>query len=93
MADELVERELMLNRFRRLIGELVRGSVNRPVFQQWEIDLLVDIEHCPIDPKRREAMLRRYERAVTRQLEQGPGPPMKFSDFLQRQRTRRPSIE
>ena len=93
MADELVERELMLNRFRRLIAELVRGKVDRTVFQKWEMALLLDIENCPIDPKRQEAMLRQYERAVTRQLEHGPGPPMKFSEYLQHRRKRRPSSE
>ena len=91
--DELLDRELMLSRFRRLIAELLRGRVSRTLFHQWEIELLIDIEKCQIDLKRRLATLRRYERAVTRQLESGPGPPMKLSEFLQRKRTRRPSSE
>jgi len=91
--DELLNRELMLSRFRRLIAELLRGRVSRTLFAKWEIELLIDIEKCPIDPKRRIGTLRRYERAVTRQLESGPGPPMLLSVFLQRRRTRRPSSE
>jgi hypothetical protein len=91
--DELLDRELMLSRFRRLIAELLRGRVNRTLFAKWEIDLLLDIEQCPIEPKRRIGILRRYERAVARQLESGPGPPMKLSEYLQRRRTRRPSSE
>jgi hypothetical protein len=92
-ADDLVERELMLSRFRRLIGELMRGEVRRNVFQAWEIELLIDIENCVVDPKRKIGTLRRYERAVARQMEAQPGPPMKLSEFLQRRRTRRPSNE
>jgi hypothetical protein len=92
-ADDLVDRELMLNRFRKLIAELLRGSVRRTLFQSWEVELLLDIESCPLDPKRRTGVLRRYERAVTRQLERGPGPPMKLSAYLQSRRTRRPSRE
>ena len=91
--DELLDRELMLSRFRRLVAELLRGRVRRTVFAKWEIEILIDIENCQVDPKRRIGTLRRYERAVTRQLESGPGPPMKLSEFLQRKRTRRPSSE
>jgi len=42
-ADDLVAQELMLNRFNRLMGELMRGAITRNVFQPWEIDLLLDI--------------------------------------------------
>ena len=81
-ADDLVEQELMLNRFHRLMGELMRGAIARNVFQPWEIDLLLDIESCPLDRRRRREILRQYQRAVERQLETGPGPPMKLSTFL-----------
>jgi len=85
--------DLMLSRFRRLIAELLRGQITRTLFEKWEVELLLDIESCPLDPKRRPGTLRRYERAVTRQLESGPGPPMKLSEYLQRRSTRRPSSE
>jgi hypothetical protein len=91
-ADDLVERELMFNRFQRLIGEVIRGETRRTVFQPWEVELLVDIEGCALDPKRRVGTLRQYVRAVERQLDAGPGPPMKLSEFLQTRTTRRPSI-
>lgn len=93
VADDLVERELMLSRFRRLIAELLTGRVTRTLFEAWEVEILVDIEACAIDPKRRERELRRYERATIRQLENGPGPPMKYSEYVQRRSTRRPSSE
>ena len=81
-ADALVEQELMLNRFIRLMGELMRGAITRNVFQPWEMDLLLDIESCPLDRRRRLEILRQYQRAVERQLDTGPGPPLKLSAFL-----------
>jgi len=92
-ADEVIDLELMLNRFHRLIAELVRGAIARNLFQPWEVDLLLDIEGCSLDPRKRVEILRRYEKAVTRQLETGPGPPMRLSEYLQLKMTRRPSIE
>ena len=93
-ADDLVDRELMLSGFRRLVAELVRGTIRRTVFRRWELEILLDLESHSIDPKRRIAILRKYERAVARQLESGPGPPMKLSEHLQRsKRTRLPSTE
>ena len=82
VADDLVEREMMLNRFNRLMGEIMRGAIIRNSFQPWEIDLLLDIEICPLDRRRRSEVLRQYQKAVERQLDAGPGPPMKFSEFL-----------
>jgi hypothetical protein len=81
-SDDLEQRELMLNRFRRLIGELTRGQVNRNTFNAWEIDLLLDVGACEIEPRRRAEIFRQYQRAVEKQLEAGPGPPMKLSHFL-----------
>lgn len=88
-ADDLVERELMFNRFRRLITEVIRGETRRTVFQPWEMEILVDIEGCTLDPKRRIGTLRQYVRAVERQLETGSGPPMKLSEFLRLREARR----
>jgi hypothetical protein len=81
-ADDLVEREVMLNRFNRLMGELMRGTIIRNSFQPWEIDLLLDIEDCLLDRRQRLELLRQYQKAVGRQLDIGPGPPMKFTEFL-----------
>ncbi len=91
-ADDLVDRELMRNRFQRLIGELMHGSVGRTTFQPWEIELLIDIQACQTMPQRRVETLRQYLRAVEKQLDDGPGPPMKLSTFLQTRITRRPSM-
>jgi hypothetical protein len=81
-AGDLVDQELMLNRFNRLMGEIMRGVITRNVFQAWEIDILLDIESCPLERRRGREILRQYQKAVERQLGTGPGPPIKLSVFL-----------
>ena len=82
-AEDLVEQELMLNRFNRLIGELLRGTISRNGFQPWEIDLLIDIQACQIPARRRGEVLRQYQRAVIRRMETAPGPPLSLSKYLE----------
>jgi hypothetical protein len=81
-SDDLVARELMLNRFKRLISEVLRGQMSRNTFETWEVDILLDMEACEIEARRRGEIFRQYERAVERQLENEDGPPMKLSQFL-----------
>jgi hypothetical protein len=81
-ADDLVELELMLNRFKRLMGEVMRGVIARNSFQPWEMEILMDMESCQLDRRRRLDILRQYQRAVERQMVTGPGPPMLISQFL-----------
>lgn len=81
-AEELIEQELMLNRFNRLIGEVMRGAVGRNSFKPWEVNILMDLESCHLERRRRLEILRQYQRAVERQMDIGPGPPMKLSEFL-----------
>jgi len=91
-AEDLIQLELMLNRFNRLISELLRGSIVRTTFQPWEVELLLDIQDCPIEPRKRQEILRQYQKAVQKQLETGPGPPMKLSEYLHLRTTRRPWV-
>ena len=88
-AEELIEQELMLNRFNRLIGEVMRGAIARNSFQPWEVEILVDLENCQLERRRRLEILRQYQRAVERQMSTGPGPPMKLSEFLAMRARRR----
>lgn len=81
-GDDLVQLEIMLGRFNRLLIEIMRGAIARNSFQPWEMEILLDLEQCRLDRKRRNEILRQYQRAVTRQMETGPGPPMKLSEFL-----------
>jgi hypothetical protein len=78
--------ELMANRFRRLVKELIEGEVRRTSFQPWEVHLLLDLQDCRLTRSRRDEALRRYQRAVEKQLERGDVPPVKFSDFVGRRR-------
>ena len=83
MADpEPVDLELMLNRFRRLYAELTAGIISRQTFLPWEVAIILDYQECVLQPKRRREILRQWERAVVRQMQRGPGPPMKLSTFL-----------
>ena len=91
-ADDLIQLELMLNRFNRLMTEILRGSIVRTTFLPWEVEILLDMQTCQVDPKKRLEILRQYQRAVQKQMETGPGPPMKLSDFLHLRITRRPSM-
>jgi hypothetical protein len=92
-AEEYEQRERQLNRFRRLMGELLRGEMNRNSFEPWEIELLIDFETCQLPSRRRLEILRQYQRAVERQLEIGPGPPIKLSHFLVLREQRRNALE
>ena len=92
VAEDLTQLELMLNRFRRLLNDIMRGTTSRNAFEPWEVEILLDLENCEISPHRRLETLRQYERAVAKQMEAGPGPPMKLSQFLQQKTTRRPSM-
>ena len=84
----------MLNRFNRLMGEVIRGAIARNTFEPWEIDILLDLDTCRLERRRRWDILRQYQRAIERQLQDGPGPPMKLSEFLEaRERKRAKTVE
>jgi len=87
--DDLIQLEVMLNRFNRLMSEIFRGAIARNAFQPWEVDILLDLEHCQLEPRRRLEILRQYQKAVERQMETGPGPPMKLSEYLEFRARRR----
>lgn len=89
VVDDPIQVELMLNRFRRLLGELQTGKTQRNQFEPWEIDILLDLQSCQMNRRQWIAILKQYERAVERQIEGGNGPPMKLSEFLEL-RSRKP---
>ena len=82
MAENSVDTDEILCRFNRLIRELLQGGTRRESFQRWEVELLLDIQNCQIEKSARGDTLRRYQRAVQRQLERGGTVPMKLSEFL-----------
>ena len=83
----------MLAQFNRLIQELLRGSITRNTFRPWEIDILLDIESCPLKDGSKRELLRRYQKAVIRQMDKGAEMPMKLSEFLDLQKSKRALIE
>ncbi|MGI8741345.1 MAG: hypothetical protein ACR2NN_02010 [Bryobacteraceae bacterium] len=88
MIDTVQDYELVLNRFNKLVQELLRGSITRNTFRPWEIDILLDIEACNLrDGARRETM-RRYQKAVQRAMEKGAPMPLKLSEYLEMQKSR-----
>jgi len=82
--DEFPDLELTLNRFNRLVKEILAGQVRRTCFQPWEIELLIDLQECALTRSRRAEALQRYQRAVQKQLERRQFPPIRFSAFLNR---------
>jgi hypothetical protein len=92
MPDDMVQMELMLNRFNKLLSELTRGAIARNSFQPWEVELLLDIDGCQLERRRRTDTLRQYQRAVERQMSAGVGPPMKLSEFLDQRARRREAL-
>ncbi len=89
VPGDLVQLELMLNRFKRLMAELERGAIFRNTFYPWEIEILLDLNGCELEPRRRQELLKQYQRAVERQMQTGPGPPMRLSEFLEMRARRR----
>jgi hypothetical protein len=82
MLVQTIDSEARLNRFNRLMQELIRGVMNRNTFQPWEIDILLDIETCQLrEPVKRET-LRRYQKAVQRSMEKGAQMPLRLSEYL-----------
>ena len=82
MLVETLDSEARLNRFNRLMQELIRGNMNRNAFHPWEIEILLDIEACQLrEPVKRET-LRRYQKAVQRAMEKGASTPFRLSQYL-----------
>jgi hypothetical protein len=87
MVVETSDSEARLNRFNRLLQELIRGNMNRNTFHPWEIEILLDIEACQLlEPVKRET-LRRYQKAVQRSMEKGAPMPLRLSEYLNGKKT------
>jgi hypothetical protein len=93
MIDTLPDADAILIQFNRLIQELLRGNMNRNTFRPWEIELLLDIESCNLRESSKREILRRYQRAVQRQMEKGGRVPLKLSEYLENNRLKRTTLE
>jgi hypothetical protein len=94
MARPAYSSDVVSSRFNGLLKELLAGEIKRNSFLPWEVDILLDIEGCPVRNSLRRQLLRRYQKAVNRELERGAAAPSKFSEYIQRNvtRARRPAV-
>lgn len=88
MYDILPDSETILSQFNRLIQELASGNFRRNSFRPWEIELLLDLESCELGEPSKRVVLRRYQKAVQRQMAKGARLPMKMSEYLEITRAR-----
>lgn len=86
MYGENLDCELAVSRFNRLMHDIIRGCTSRNTFEPWEVELLLDIDACELEPKRAREVLQRYRKAAERQLDYGVAPPLKLSEYLKRSR-------
>ncbi len=84
MREESSSSEAVSIRFNRLIQGLMCGKLNRNSFDRWEVDLMLDLEHCVMRPSAKRRTLLRYQKAVTRQLESGATQPFRLSEYMRR---------
>jgi hypothetical protein len=80
---ELPDSDAVLAQFNRLMKELLSENFGRNTFRPWEIDILLNIESCDVGPGSRGVVLRRYQKAVQRQMEKGARLPLKLSEYLE----------
>ena len=88
-----LDSDTILAQFNRLMNELLRGKLIRNTFRPWEIELLLDIQMCDLKDGQKRETLRRYQRAVQRQMEKGSRDPMKLSEYLAANRAKRLASE
>jgi hypothetical protein len=84
-----MDSEQVLGRFNRLMQDIFKENANRNCFYPWEIEILLDIQNCKLRESSRRETLRRYQKVVQRQLEQGSTTLLKLSEFLEKERGRR----
>lgn len=87
--DAVQDSEAVLNRFNKLMQELLGGNIHRNTFRPWEIEILLDIEACSLRDVLKRETLRRYQKAVQRAMERGAPSPLKMSEYLEQNRVNR----
>jgi hypothetical protein len=78
-----------LAQFNILIQELIQGGPKRTVFQQWEMELLLDFSNCRLRTSARPEVLKRYQRLVQQYFLRGKYAFPPPSEFLAEERARR----
>jgi len=80
---QLTNSDAVLAQFNRLLRELLGGGLHRHTFRPWEIEILLDIESWNLKGPKRGTILRRYQKAVQRMMEQGARMPLRFAEYMQ----------
>ncbi|MBK7931306.1 MAG: hypothetical protein IPJ98_28665 [Bryobacterales bacterium] len=88
MLDGILDAEAPLPQFNKLMTEWLKGTLNRNTFRPWEIEILLDIEGCNLRDANRREILRRYQKAVKRNVDRGGSSLLKLSEYLELQRRR-----
>jgi hypothetical protein len=83
MYESQPDSDAVLAQFNRLVQELLRGNMRRNTFRPWEVELLLDIEGCNLRESAKRETLKRYQKAVQRQMEKGAPLPLKLSEYLE----------
>jgi hypothetical protein len=65
------------------------ATIRRHTFSQWELDLLLDLQHLRLRGASRTDVLRRYLRAVQKQCAEGAVAPVRLSLFIASETLRR----
>lgn len=69
--------------FNQLVQELISGTIQRHVFTQWELDLLLDLQTCSIRKCARPDVLRRYLKAVQQHFAEDTSSLLRLSAFVE----------
>jgi hypothetical protein len=77
--------------FNQLVQELINGTVQRHVFTQWELELLLDLQTCSIRKCARADVLRRYLKAVQQQFTDNASNLLRLSAFVEQENQQRTS--
>jgi hypothetical protein len=88
MANIFYDSEVILPRFNRLMQDVIKGSFQRTSFEPWEVELLLDIQGCVSEVETRRDLLKRYQKAVQKQLGRRGQRPMLLSEYVESLRSR-----
>ena len=72
-----------LTAYLELIQDIMGGAVRRHTFTRIELDLLLDVQGCPMRKTAKTEMLRRYLRAVQQRFAIDGSAPQGFATFLE----------
>ncbi|MGI8960440.1 MAG: hypothetical protein ACR2IV_11890 [Bryobacteraceae bacterium] len=79
--------------FNQLVQELISGTVQRHVFTQWELELLLDLQTCAIRKCSRADVLRRYLKAVQQHFNENASTLLRLSAFVEQEGRHRTSSQ